>query len=45
MKIPKFLVFGIALIVLTATLLVAGCNTVKGAGKDLEEAGKAMQGD
>ena len=28
-----------------AALAIAGCNTVKGVGKDVEGAGKAIQGE
>lgn len=28
---------------IVAALVLAGCNTVKGAGKDIESAGEAMQ--
>lgn len=45
MKVRKFLALAIAFCILAATLLVSGCNTVKGAGKDIEEAGKAIQGE
>ena len=31
------------LIITTAALALAGCNTVQGVGKDLEKAGEAIQ--
>lgn len=30
------------LLVISATLVIAGCNTVSGAGKDIEAGGKAV---
>jgi len=32
------------LMLLTAALFLTGCNTWKGAGKDIEKAGEKMQG-
>ncbi|MCC7389913.1 MAG: entericidin A/B family lipoprotein [Phycisphaerales bacterium] len=39
--VARALVYTLAL----AALAVAGCNTVKGVGKDVEGAGKAIQGE
>jgi predicted small secreted protein len=33
------------LLVLAALVALAGCNTVRGFGKDLEQLGKGIQGD
>ncbi|MCI4590065.1 entericidin A/B family lipoprotein [Sphingobium sp. BYY-5] len=33
----------LAALLLTGSLLVAACNTVQGAGRDVESAGKAME--
>jgi entericidin B len=33
----------IALVVLACAVVLAGCNTVQGMGKDLEKAGEAVQ--
>lgn len=35
--------FGWALLILAATALLAGCNTIKGIGKDIEQGGAAIQ--
>ena len=32
-----------SLIAVSLTLLVAGCNTVKGAGQDIQKAGSAIE--
>ena len=34
-----------ALLLAVGTLAMAGCNTWKGAGKDVERTGESMQGD
>ncbi len=31
-------------VVLTAVLVVAGCNTVRGAGQDIQRAGQTIEG-
>jgi predicted small secreted protein len=31
------------LLVLLITVVLAGCNTIRGAGKDIEDGGKAIQ--
>jgi predicted small secreted protein len=33
-----------ALLALTATLALSACNTVEGAGKDVQSAGEAVEG-
>jgi predicted small secreted protein len=33
----------LSLLVLTTLLLVSGCNTIRGAGEDLEQGGQAIQ--
>ncbi len=35
----------IVLLTLTAILILPGCNTWKGVGKDVEKTGEAMQGE
>lgn len=32
-----------ALLVLSSTALITGCNTIKGAGKDIERGGEVIQ--
>lgn len=42
MNIRHFLIRSLALVALA--LVLAGCNTVKGVGKDVERAGEVIQG-
>lgn len=42
-RIPHFVIAAVALAI--AMLCAAGCNTWKGAGKDVERTGEAMQGE
>lgn len=42
----SWLVKAVVMLLLTGFLFsVSGCNTVKGAGKDVERAGEKMQGE
>jgi predicted small secreted protein len=34
----------IALTLIAATLILTGCNTIAGVGKDMQKAGQAVQG-
>jgi entericidin A len=34
----------ILLLALTAAMVLGGCNTIEGAGKDIEKAGEEVQG-
>lgn len=44
-SIRRTLARGLICSLALAALAVAGCNTVKGVGKDVEGAGKAIQGE
>jgi predicted small secreted protein len=44
MELRKMFVAAILLLLLAATLVVSGCNTWHGAGKDVERTGEKMQG-
>ena len=33
----------LAILVMTTLLLVSGCNTIRGAGEDIEQGGEAIQ--
>ena len=39
-RVTKLVVLGLAL---AGTVFTAGCNTVEGAGKDIEKGGEAIQ--
>ncbi len=41
----RFCTVLVCVVVLAALLVAAGCNTAKGAGKDVEGVGKSMQGE
>jgi len=45
MNVRKILMAVTLLALLIGTFSVTGCNTWKGAGKDIEKTGDAMQGD
>lgn len=44
-NIRRTIARGLVCTLAVAALALAGCNTVKGVGKDVESAGKAMQGE
>lgn len=45
MTFRSIIVTVVLLVFLAGTLSFAGCNTWKGAGKDVERAGEKMQGE
>jgi predicted small secreted protein len=45
MKLRKVFMAITLLLMLAATLIVTGCNTWHGAGKDVERAGESMQSE
>jgi predicted small secreted protein len=44
MKLRRILGFVTIVLLLAGSISMVGCNTVKGAGKDVEKTGEAIQG-
>jgi len=45
MKARKVFMAAALVVLLVVALFVTGCNTFRGAGKDIERAGEKMQGE
>jgi len=45
MKLGKVFVAATLLLLLAVALCISGCNTVHGAGKDIERTGELIQGE